>query len=85
MSDKKNHRYSCVQIPAEPIYELTPDILSDLVVGNEKLMQKYPTYLCFSNECFGDDDTEFQITTIQGIGSVVKPNIVKEIDFTYAI
>lgn len=83
MSNKPNHRYSCVQIPAEPLYELTPDVLSDLVAGNEKMMQKYPVYLCFCNRCFGDEDTEFQISTIDGIGCVVKPSIVKEIDFTY--
>ena len=85
MSDKRNHRNSCVQIPAESIYDLTSGMMADLTSGKEKMMQKYPVYLCFSNSCFGEEDTEFQLTTLHGIGSVVKPEYVKEIDFTYVV
>lgn len=83
MSDKRNHRNSIIPIPLEALTDIDATILSQLVEETSDKMQKYPVYLCFCNKCFDDDDSQFHINKISGIGHVMKPEVVKEMDFTY--
>ncbi|KAK2952199.1 hypothetical protein BLNAU_12902 [Blattamonas nauphoetae] len=81
MAGRSNHKHSCVLLPGSTATRLTTNLFSSLTEGNERLMKKYPVYLCFSNACFGEEEGGFRLKTVDSIGSVINTALVKEIDF----